>query len=168
MWAAHSSSEHVSEHICVCVCLHVYLPGATNALKEIRHPHGQNHCFSQQLLSIFQISNVIPTVHPENSVSSDKKKNNSLAAKRIKEYVRICVCHHTSARWGYGTQYLSPVSQPGRCHIPFHQTFSALHPPVGLQLLSFPDEEKMINKTKHFRDKTTHSWGPHPLIYLST
>lgn len=66
----------------------------------------------------------------------------------LKEYVRLCICNRTSERLGCGTQYLSPVSPPGRCHIPCCQTSSALHPLVLLQPLSFPDEEKEEKRIK--------------------
>ena len=51
---------------CVCVSVsasYLYLPGATNALEEVRHPHGQHHRLSEQLLSILQISDVFPGSH---------------------------------------------------------------------------------------------------------
>lgn len=91
----------------------VYLPGATNALKEVRHPHGQNHCFSQQLLGIFQISNVIPTDHPGSLVSGGKKKRpNSKPNVKFSLYVNIPVYigvtwHNISLQWIYQVTVIS-------------------------------------------------------------
>ena len=52
----------------------LYLPRATNALKEVGHPHRKNHRFSQQLFGVFQVSDVIPRARPENSVSRAKER----------------------------------------------------------------------------------------------
>jgi len=62
----------VCASVCVCEC--VYLPGAADALEEVGHPHGQHHGFSQQLLSVFQVSDVVPAVHPELSQQCRERK----------------------------------------------------------------------------------------------
>lgn len=70
-------------------------------------------------------------------------KNTIFPDSKMYERVWKNLCFpHTSVRLGYGTQCLSPVSPPGRCHILCHQTSYALHLLVLLQPLSSPDEEK--------------------------
>lgn len=60
-------------------CVLDYLPGATDALKEIWHPHWQHHRLSQQLLGVFQVSDVRPAVSSSTGLSQRKQTPSKLS-----------------------------------------------------------------------------------------